>query len=113
MLIRNGKKYANEVSLEEPIGYDKEGNEINLYDVVGTDDVDVVETVEIKSKIKDMYEFIETYLTNREKAVIKMRYGISGHMVKTQREIAAILNISRSYVSRIEKKSTTETRKGI
>lgn len=111
MLIRNNKKLSNEVSLEEPIGYDKEGNEINLYDVVGTDDVDVVETVEVKNKIKDMYEFIETVLTKREKMVICMRYGVCGYVAETQREIAAKLDISRSYVSRIEKKALSKLEK--
>lgn len=105
MLIRNGRKFANEVSLEEPIGFDKEGNEINLYDVVGTDDTDVIEAVELKTKTAHMYKFIKSVLTERERTVICMRYGVMGYTPKTQREIAKKLGISRSYVSRIEKKA--------
>ena len=105
MVIRNNKKLAREVSLEEPIGVDKEGNEISFLDIVGSDDADVVESVELNMQIKRLYEYIQEELDEREKAVINYRYGINGMPVKTQREIAKILKISRSYVSRIEKKA--------
>ena len=105
MVIRNNKKLAREVSLEEPSGVDKEGNEISFIDIVGSDDADVVESVELSIQIKKLYKYIEDVLDEREKAVINYRYGINGVPVKTQREIAKILKISRSYVSRIEKKA--------
>lgn len=106
MVIRNNKKLAREVSLEEPIGVDKEGNEISFIDIVGCDDADVVESVELSIQIKKLYQYIEDELDEREKTVINYRYGINGVPVKPQREIAKMLKISRSYVSRIEKKAT-------
>lgn len=111
MVIRGGKKFANEVSLEEPIGVDKEGNEISFLDVVSQDDEDVIERVELSAQIKKMYGVLEKVLTNREKTVIRYRYGLEDYAEKTQREIAKLLGISRSYVSRIEKKALGKMRK--
>ena len=111
MVIRGGKKFANEVSLEEPIGVDKEGNEISFLDIVSQDDEDVVERVELSAQIKKMYSVLERTLSNREKIVIMYRYGLEGYPEKTQREIAKLLGISRSYVSRIEKKALNKMRK--
>ena len=111
MVIRGSKKYANEVSLEEPIGTDKEGNEISFLDIVSQDDEDVVERVELASQIKKMYGVLERALTEREKTVIRYRYGLENFPEKTQREIAKLLGISRSYVSRIEKKALNKMRK--
>jgi len=105
MVIRNGKKLMNEVSLEEPIGVDKEGNEISFIDIVSQSDEDVIESVEINAQINKMYTAIDNILDDREKAVILHRYGLNGVEEKTQREIANMLGISRSYVSRIEKKA--------
>ena len=105
MLIRNNKKTKGEVYLQDPIGIDKEGNEISLMDVLGTDEDSVVDIVEYRIKLKKLYEKIDICLTKREKAVIEMRYGLVDGGIKTQREIAEILGISRSYVSRIEKRS--------
>ncbi|RXI55174.1 RNA polymerase sporulation sigma factor SigK [Clostridium tetani] len=105
MLIRNNKKTKGEVYLQDPIGIDKEGNEISLMDVLGTDEDAIVDIVEYRIKLKKLYEKIDICLTEREKAVIEMRYGLVDGGIKTQREIAEILGISRSYVSRIEKRS--------
>lgn len=105
MLIRNNKKTKGEVYLQDPIGIDKEGNEISLMDVLGTDEDAIVDIVEYRIKLKKLYEKIDICLSEREKAVIEMRYGLIDGGIKTQREIAEILGISRSYVSRIEKRS--------
>lgn len=105
MLIRNNKKIKSEIYLQDPIGIDKEGNEISLMDVLGSDEDSIVDIVENKMQIKRLYSKINTCLTNREKCVIEMRYGLSEIKPRTQREIAKLLGISRSYVSRIEKKA--------
>ena len=110
MVIRNGKKLMNEVSLEEPIGIDKEGNEISFNDIIAKDDDDVIESVEIGTQVKKMYSAIENVLDEREKKVIMYRYGLNNFEEKTQREIAKLLGISRSYVSRIEKKALKKLR---
>ncbi|MBQ2897387.1 MAG: RNA polymerase sporulation sigma factor SigK [Clostridia bacterium] len=110
MVIRNGKKLMNEVSLEEPIGIDKEGNEISFIDIIAKDDDDVIESVEIGTQVKKMYSAIENVLDEREKKVIMYRYGLNNFEEKTQREIAKLLGISRSYVSRIEKKALKKLR---
>lgn len=105
MLIRNNKKTKSEMSLQDPIGTDKEGNEISLMDVLSSEEDSIIEIVENKIQTKKLYEKIGTSLTDREKSVVKMRYGLNDGKPKTQREIAILLGISRSYVSRIEKKS--------
>lgn len=105
MLIRNNKKTKSEVYLQDPIGIDKEGNEISLMDVLSSDDDSIIEVVESKIRVKKLYSKIESCLLNREKMVIKMRYGLTDGKTKTQREIAKLMGISRSYVSRIEKRA--------
>lgn len=105
MMLRSGKKQAREVYLYEPIGSDKEGNEINLLDVIESTDEDIVDIFEIQENIKRLYMFLNTALNEREQEIIIMRYGLSGEKEITQREIADKLGISRSYVSRIEKKA--------
>lgn len=105
MLIRNNKKTKGEVYLQEPIGIDKEGNEISLIDVLSSDEDSIIEVVENKIQVKKLYSKIDNCLAHREKIVIEMRYGLSDGKPKTQREIAKILGISRSYVSRIEKRA--------
>ena len=105
MNIRSNKKNKMQVSLQDPIGVDKEGNAISLIDILGTDEDYVVDNVELKMKISKLYEKIEKVLTEREKEIIKLRYGLTPSGYKTQREIAQQLDISRSYVSRIEKKA--------
>lgn len=105
MLIRNSKKTKGEVYLQDPIGIDKEGNEISLLDVLSTDEDSIIEIVENKMQIKRLYSKINTSLQEREKNVVEMRYGLRDGKPKTQREVAKILGISRSYVSRIEKRT--------
>jgi len=105
MLIRNNKKTKSEVYLQDPIGIDKEGNEISLMDVLSSDEDSIIEVVENKIQIKKLYSKINSSLVGREKLVIEMRYGLVDGKPKTQREIAKILCISRSYVSRIEKRA--------
>ena len=104
MLIRNKKKTKGEVYLQDPIGTDKEGKEISLIDVLSSDEDSVVDIVETKIQIKTLYDKINASLLDREKIVIQMRYGLVDGNPRTQREIAVILGISRSYVSRIEKR---------
>lgn len=105
MNIRATKKQKSEVSLQAPIGTDQEGNEISLLHVL-CDDIDSVsDTVGINIEIRRLYEKMQHTLEPREAMVIQMRYGLDNKEEKTQREIAEILDISRSYVSRIEKKA--------
>jgi RNA polymerase sporulation-specific sigma factor len=105
MLIRNNKKIKSEVYLQDPIGLDKEGNEISLMDILSSDKDSILEVVENKIQVKKLYFILETCLQEREKRIIEMRYGLIDGKPKTQREIALILEISRSYVSRIEKRA--------
>ncbi|OGO77568.1 MAG: sporulation sigma factor SigK [Clostridiales bacterium GWB2_37_7] len=105
MTIRASKKTKTEVSLHDPIGIDKEGNEISLIDILGSDSDVILDEVELKMQIKKLYQKMEKILKSREKIVIELRYGLSSGLVKTQREIAEMLGISRSYVSRIEKRA--------
>jgi len=105
MLMRSGKKQSKEVFLYEPIGSDKEGNTIQLLDVCVAEEVDIVEQMEEKQKLAKLREYIDKVLSEREKEIIILRYGLYGGREITQREIAERLNISRSYVSRIEKKA--------
>ena len=105
MTIRSERKLRGEVSLQDPIGVDKEGNEISLLDVLGTDPNSVMDEVELKFQIRKLYKKIKSVLKKREKMVLEMRYGLTNGKSKTQREIAQMLGISRSYVSRIEKRA--------
>ncbi|MCX7923922.1 MAG: RNA polymerase sporulation sigma factor SigK [Clostridia bacterium] len=105
MQIRSTKKIQSEVSLQDPIGVDKEGNEITLIDLIGNDAESVVDEVELKMQVRRLYNKMKAILKNREKTVLELRYGLLNGTSKTQREIAKMLGISRSYVSRIEKKA--------
>lgn len=105
MQIRSTKKIQSEVSLHDPIGIDREGNEITLIDVIGNETESVVDEVELKMQVKKLYSKMKVVLKKREKMVLELRYGLVSGTGKTQREIAQMLGISRSYVSRIEKKA--------
>ena len=105
MNIRTNKKNKVQVSLQDPIGMDKEGNEISLIDVLGTDIDYILDQVELKFQISKLYEQLDKILTKREKEIVLLRYGLTTCGYKTQREIAEKLKISRSYVSRIEKRA--------
>ncbi len=103
MMLRMRKKTSREVSLYEPIGMDKEGNEINLLDIIEGENVDVPEIMDLEADTRRLYQILHKVLSEREQDVLRLRYGLFGEEEKTQREIAQRLNISRSYVSRIEK----------
>ncbi len=105
MTIRSAKKEKNEVFIQEPIGIDKEGNEISLIDVLGTGQDDVIDMVDLKLQMEKLGDLIIKNLNEREQKVIFYRYGLRGCKRLTQREIGKLLGISRSYVSRIEKKA--------
>mgnify|MGYP004662987485 CR=1 FL=1 len=113
MLLRSKKKEQGDVSLSETIGTDKEGNQIMLIDVLHSDDADIFDEINTGIEVRRLYQNIRSELDPREQEVIILRYGlIDGHSMP-QREIAKRLHISRSYVSRIEKKAVNKLRKGI
>ncbi len=105
MCLRSEKKLVNEVSMNEPIGFDYEGNEINLMDILCDEDESVFNEVNLKLDTKKLYEGVESVLDDREREIIILRYGLYGKKALAQRTIAKALGISRSYVSRIEKKA--------
>ncbi len=110
MLLRASKKFSREVSLFEPIGVDKDGESVNLVDVIEMDNREVLEDIILSQDVEELYEAYEKCLKDSEKQVVSLRYGLFGKKEHTQREIAAILGISRSYVSRIEKKAIEKLR---
>lgn len=110
MNMRNSKKHSKEIYLYEPIGDDKEGNELNLLDIIESTDDDIVDLMELEDNIKRLYIYVDQVLDEREKEIIMLRYGLMGGEEVTQREISGKLGISRSYVSRIEKKALKKLR---
>ncbi len=113
MLMRANKKTQGDVSLSDPIGTDKEGNQILLMDIIGADEEDVIREIDTREQIKKLYFNIDNMLDEREREIIKLRYGMLDGNPKTQAEIAEAMNISRSYVSRIEKKAIQKLKYGI
>ena len=105
MHFRAEKKRSADVSLQEPIGKDKDGNEVSLIDKLYDEDDNVFDKVDLKMQVKRLYECMKRRLAKRESTVLQLRYGLCGTSPLTQNEIAKKLNISRSYVSRIEKKA--------
>lgn len=105
MYIRSSKKYSNDIFLQDPIGHDFDGNEITVMDMVKSDDDPVPDEVSDKIDINRMMRKIDEVLDEREREIIRLRYAVCGGEEMTQREIASMLGISRSYVSRIEKKA--------
>ncbi len=105
MVLRANRKLQNEVSLQEPIGFDREGNEVSLLDILDSTDEDITEKLDLKYRVKKLYDAMRQTLRPREKRVLCMRYGLGNCEEETQKEIAKTLGISRSYVSRIEKKA--------
>lgn len=110
MYLRGKKKSSKEVSLYEPIGTDREGNEIQLFDVIEMNEEDVYRRLERKEDVIRLYQQVESVLSQRERMVLKLRYGLYNEEEYTQREIAAMLGISRSYVSRIDKSAIEKLR---
>jgi len=105
MFLRSAKKFSNDIYLQEPIGIDKEGHEIRIEDKIADEMLNIDEQVNLKMQVRSLYEKMRKVLKGREKTVIEMRYGLINGEEVTQREIADLLGISRSYVSRIEKKA--------
>lgn len=105
MFLRSSKKLNSEVYLEEPIGKDKDDNTITLKEVLENEDKPIEEEIELKLRIKKLYDKIKTALKDRERTIIELRFGLNGKEPKTQNEIAKNMGISRSYVSRIETKA--------
>ncbi len=112
MLLRSKKKISKEVSLFEPIGQDKEGNEIHLMDIMEQQQPDVIDKMEFDSRREKLVRLIERCLTKREREIVIQRYGLNGEDEVTQNEIGNNLGISRSYVSRIEKKALQKLKEG-
>ena len=110
MLLRAGKKRAKEVSLFEPIGTDKDGETVSLVDVIEMENPKAIDQLILDQDIKELYQAFDQKLTENEKQVISMRYGLFKGKEHTQREVAGVLGISRSYVSRIEKKAIGKLR---
>lgn len=105
MMFRSKKKHSKEVSLFESIGQDKEGNEIHLMDVIEQQPYDVIEEMELRNNITKLTEAMHKSLTEREREIIILRFGLQGKSELTQNEVGELFGISRSYVSRIEKKA--------
>ncbi len=110
MTIRSAKKYGGDIYLSDPVSKDKEGNEISIMDIIGSDTDMVIDAVDTGMNIKRMYAVFDKVLKEREKQVLKLRYGLMGGREMPQREVAKVLGISRSYVSRIEKKAIGKLR---
>ena len=105
MYLRSTKKLNAEVFLNEPIGKDKDDNVVTLQEVLENDDRNIEDEVDLKFQIKKLYTKIKEVLKDREKTIIELRFGLNGNKPMTQHEIAKIMGISRSYVSRIETKA--------
>jgi RNA polymerase sporulation-specific sigma factor len=110
MYFRSKKRNSQEISISEPIDTDSEGNPLTLIDIISIDD-DITDNIDLMMKTEKLYKFIESMKDEREKTIIIMRYGLYNNVPMTQNQVAARLNISRSYVSRIEKKIIDRLRK--
>ncbi len=104
MFFRSGKKSSQDVSINEPIDTDKDGNTLTLIDIMATED-NIIDNLDCKIKSEQLKKYIAEVLSPRERTIIELRYGLDGRPPLTQREVASSLGISRSYVSRIEKKA--------
>ena len=113
MMLRQEKKTAKNTSIYEPIGIDKEGNEIHLLDILGSHEIDPIKEIDQREKIQKIYEELDKMKMCKEKKTLIMRYGLYGGEPMTQKEVAKELHISRSYVSRIEKKAILRLRSKI
>ena len=105
MTLRSGKKHNNDVSLYDAVGVDRDGNELSLIDLISTEADTVIDKVEISILMERLKALIKKTLDEREYKIISLRYGLDSSGCLTQREVADFQNISRSYVSRIEKKA--------
>ena len=107
MHFRKSNKYSKDISLNEAIGYDKDGNEIAMQDIIKSDEIDFCEDIDLKDNIDLLYNYMNV-LTPREKKIIISRYGLNNSLALTQKAISKKIGISRSYVSRIEKRALTK-----
>lgn len=107
MYFRKNNKYSNDISINEAIGYDKDGNEIAISDVIQTEHVDFEEDIDLKDNIQYLYQYLNV-LSPRERDIIVSRYGLENQEEETQKKISRKMGISRSYVSRIEKRALTK-----
>lgn len=107
MFFRKNNKYGSDISINETIGYDKDGNEIAIQDIIQTETKDFGEDIDLKDNIKALYQYLDV-LNPREKKIILSRYGLNNNDEETQKNISKKLGISRSYVSRIEKRALTK-----
>jgi RNA polymerase sporulation-specific sigma factor len=110
MYFRGQKKKQQDVYISDPIDTDSEGNTLTLIDVIASEDT-IIDDIDLKIKIENLYNYIGSSLNSREKSIIEMRYGLNSNVPMTQREVAKKLGISRSYVSRIEKKSLQQLKR--
>ena len=110
MMIRQEKKILREVSLYEPIGTDQEGNHISLLDIISTEEAELIEQYLHKYYLSRLEQEVFLLTDDREREIILKRYGLCGNEQHTQKEVAAMMGISRSYVSRIEKKALEKLR---
>ena len=110
MHLRGKRRTAREVSIYEPIGTDKEGNQINFIDIIESEEPDVIERMDKNGKISYLQKLLPRILTDREQEIIILRYGLLDDEPVTQKQIAGRLGISRSYVSRIEKRALEKMR---
>ena len=110
MFFRGAKKTAQDISLNEPIDTDRDGNTLTLLDTIAADN-DILEDIDLRIKVRRLYDVFGKILTDREKEIIVLRYGLSGQRPLVQREVAQKLHISRSYISRLEKKALLKLRK--
>ena len=110
MYMRSSKKYGNEISINDPVGTDKEGNEISLLDIIESPPIDIVTKYSTREDIRRLMSSMKEILSPKEYQVICLRYGLFGIPEQTQKKIAGKLNISRSYVSRIEKNALKKLR---
>lgn len=113
MRLRQERKEAREISLYEPIGTDREGNEISLIDVIRLEEETILSNVITSESLRNIHEIFTEVLEPREREVIALRYGLTNNVELTQKEIASLLHISRSYVSRIEKKALLKLRNAL
>ena len=113
MMLRSERKRRGEVFLQDPLGTDREGNEISLLDILGTEPDEVFDCVESRLQLSQIAREVYEVLSDREQVVMELRYGLHDGLCRTQREIAKVLDISRSYVSRIEKKAIGKLKKAI
>ncbi len=110
MHFRNAKKASGDVYINDPIETDKDGNALTLIDIVA-DEGNIIDDIDLKLKSEQLHQMIKRYLNEREQYIVRLRYGLCGQKPLTQREVAVKLKISRSYVSRIEKKALEKLRK--